>query len=94
VETTRRLLLAHGAEEVRVCVVPGAYAALLSGDAAGHDRHVMDALETAADCDCIVLAQVSMAHLRDEAQRRARIPVFSSLETSLEAIRNALSETS
>lgn len=93
VETTRRLLLAHGAKEVRVCVVPGAYAALLNGDAAGHDRRVMDALETAAGCDCIVLAQVSMAHLRDEAQRRARIPVFSSLETSLAAIRNALSET-
>jgi aspartate/glutamate racemase len=94
VETTRCLLAAHGAGEVRVCVVPDAYAALLDGDAAGHDRRVIDAADAAAGCDCIVLAQVSMAHLRDEVQRRAKIPVFSSLETSLEAVRKSLSETS
>jgi Asp/Glu/hydantoin racemase len=94
VETTRRLLLAHGAEEVRVCVVPGAYAALLNGDAGKHDRRVIEAVDAAAGCDCIVLAQVSMAHLRDEVQRRTGIPVFSSLETSLEAVRKTLAETS
>jgi glutamate racemase len=93
VEPTRRLLLDHGAAEVQVYVVPGAYAALLSGDAAQHDRLVIESLPAAEGFDCIVLAQVSMAHLREEAQRRAGIRVFSSLETSLEAIRTALAET-
>lgn len=94
VETTRRLLLAHGAAEVGVCVVPGAYRALLNGDAAEHDRRVVENLEATAGFDCIVLAQVSMAHLRDEVQRRTGTPVFSSLETSVAAIRTALSQTS
>jgi glutamate racemase len=94
IETTRRLLLDHGAAEVRVCLVPGAYTALLNGDAARHDRLVMESLaDAAAGFDCVVLAQVSMAHLRDEAQRRAGIPAFSSLETSVEAVRTALSAT-
>ncbi len=89
-EVTRRLLLAHGATEVRICLAPGAYTALLNGDAAEHDRLVIESLEAcAAAFDCVVLAQVSMAHLREEAQRRTGIPVFSSLETSLEAIRAA-----
>jgi len=94
VETTRRLLLAHGAAEVRVYVVPGAYRALLNGDAAEHDRRVVESLEATAGFDCIVLAQVSMAHLREEMQRRTGTPVFSSLETSVAAIRAALSQTS
>jgi len=93
-EVTRRLLLELGAAEVGVSIASGAYNALLNGDAAGHDRCVLAAVEAAAGekFDCMVLAQVSMAHLRDEAQRRARIPVFSSLETSLEAVRTALLE--
>jgi Asp/Glu/hydantoin racemase len=93
VETTRRLLLDHGAAEVRVHVVPDAYAALLNANPAEHDRLVIESLPGAVGFDCIVLAQVSMAHLREEAQRRSGIPVFSSLETSLEAIRSALSLT-
>ena len=94
IETTRRLLLDRGAAEVRVCLVAGAYTALLSGDDAVHDRLVLDSLtEASAGIDCAVLAQVSMAHLRDQAQSRTGIPVFSSLETSLKAIRSALSQT-
>lgn len=94
IETTRRLLLDHGAAEVQVCMVPGAYAALLNGDAAGHDRLVLENLaDAAAGFDCVVLGQVSMAYLREEAQRSAGIPVFSSLETSVEAIRTVLSQT-
>jgi len=94
VETTRQLLVSHGAAEVHVHVVPGAYTALLNGDAAGHDRRLVESLEAAAGFDCIVLAQVSMAHLREEVQRRTGIPVFSSLETSVTAIRAALSQGS
>ena len=44
IETTRSLLLEHGAAEVRVCLVPGAYAALLNGDGAGHDQRVIESL--------------------------------------------------
>lgn len=93
VETTRRLLLDHGAAEVQVCLVSGAYTALLNGDAVAHDQLVLERLaELAAGFDCAVLGQVSMAHLREQAQQRAGIPVFSSLETSVEAIRTALSK--
>lgn len=66
--------------------------ALLAGDSAAHDR----ALEAGAGvlisrgADVIVLAQVSMAHLRQTLERRHGLPVFSSLETSHRALQEVL----
>ena len=41
--------------------------------------------------DAIVLAQVSMAHLAAPLKERTRLPVLSSLETSLVEVRRILS---
>ncbi|MCL6543660.1 MAG: aspartate/glutamate racemase family protein [Bryobacteraceae bacterium] len=80
----------------RVEIVPqvcdGAYAALLAGDTATHDRILHSGARqlTAQSAEAIVLAQVSMAHLRDELAEALSLPVFSSLETSHAAVREAL----
>lgn len=70
----------------------GAYEALLAGDAATHDRILQSGAEelAARPVEAIVLAQVSMAHLRDSLAGALSLPVFSSLETSHAAVREAL----
>lgn len=66
--------------------------ALLQGDAGAHDRLLADGARAlrATGVEAIVLAQVSMAHLREPLERELGVPVFSSLETSHRAIREAL----
>jgi GT2 family glycosyltransferase len=77
-------------------VEPEAYAALLANDTATHDRLLLDLIERLQNRDvaCVVLAQVSMARVLPLVGERARVPVLTSLHTSLEAIREALSLTS
>lgn len=77
-------------------VEPKAYDALLSNDTATHDRLLLDLIERLQDKDvaCVVLAQVSMARVLPIVGARARVPVLTSLHTSLEAIRAAMPETS
>ena len=77
-------------------VEPKAYAALLSNDTATHDRLLLDLIERLQDKDvaCVVLAQVSMARVLPLVGARARVPVLTSLHTSLEAIRAAMTGTS
>jgi glutamate racemase len=94
---TSKLLLGAAAEagvEIELVeeVVPEAYTALLSNDAATHDELLAAAVEKLQDRDvsAIVLAQVSMARALPRLSARARVPVLSSLHTSLEAIREAL----
>lgn len=74
----------------RLC--EGAYAALLAGDTATHDRILRSGAGqlAATPVEAIVLAQVSMAHLRDSLAEALSLPVFSSLETSHAAVREAL----
>jgi Asp/Glu/hydantoin racemase len=80
----------------RVEIVPhlcsGAYAALLAGDAQVHDRILRSGAEylVAQSVEAIVLAQVSMAHLRDGLAEAFGLAVFSSLETSHAAVREAM----
>ena len=73
-------------------VTPEAYDALLSGDDDRHDELLLAAVERLAerDVDCIVLAQISMARILPRLGGNARVPVLSSLQTSLSAIRSAL----
>ena len=84
VEPSTALLRAHAAAQGRsVEVAPrlevAAYAALLAGDRAEHDRLVRRAAAEAADAsDVIVLAQASLAHLRDELGAALPVPVLSS----------------
>lgn len=71
---------------------PEAYQALLAGDVATHDRLLLDVIDRlqAQGVDVIVLAQVSMARILPQLAGRANVPVLSSLNTSLEAVREAL----
>jgi Asp/Glu/hydantoin racemase len=94
--TTRliRDAAAAAGKEVRILVgkEPEAYDALLSGDAVTHDRLLSArAHELFSDgADAIVLAQVSMAGLQPRLSEEIPVPVLSSLETSLRAVRDAL----
>jgi Asp/Glu/hydantoin racemase len=71
---------------------PEAYKALLANDTATHDRLLADAVENlqGKDVSAVVLAQVSMARTLPLIEPGARVPVLTSLHTSLEAIREAL----
>jgi len=73
-------------------VAPDAYKALLANDAATHDELLSSAVESLQnkDVSAVVLAQVSMARTLPLIERTARVPVLTSLHTSLEAIREAL----
>jgi Asp/Glu/hydantoin racemase len=77
-------------------VEPAAYEALLANDTATHDRLLLDLIERLQEKDvaAVVLAQVSMARVLPLLGESARVPVLTSLHTSLEAVREALSETS
>lgn len=74
-------------------LIPEAVEAILAGDQATHDRLLTAAAAdlAAQGVDAIVLAQVSMAHLVAPLKERTRLPVFSSLETSLVEVRRILS---
>jgi aspartate/glutamate racemase len=71
---------------------PKAVEAILAGDRETHDRIMMQAGQRLADsgAECIVLAQVSMAHLVEPLKAATGLPVFSSLETSLVAVKQTL----
>jgi len=75
--------------EVTVKMACGAYEALMRGDSAGHDAVLLKTIEelAASGVDSIVLAQVSMARVRTAAAELVSVPVLSSFDTSLEAIR-------
>src|SRR5215210_2880488 len=98
---TSRLLREAAAEagaEIEIVeeVAPEAYTALLSNDTKTHDELLASAVERLQDKDvsAVVLAQVSMARTLPLIERSARVPVLTSLHTSLEAIREALSLSS
>ena len=94
---TSRLLREAAAEagaEIEIVeeVAPGAYEALLANDAATHDGLLAAAVENLQNrgVSAVVLAQVSMARALPLIEPGARVPVLTSLHTSLEAIREAL----
>jgi aspartate/glutamate racemase len=96
---TRRLITEAAREagaEVEIIeeVAEGAYDALLAGDAERHDELLLDAVSRleARGVSVVVLAQVSMARVLPKVGARARVPVLSSLHTSLEEIRGAFGQ--
>jgi aspartate/glutamate racemase len=76
-------------------VSPDAYKALLANDTATHDELLLALIEEleAQGVSVIVLAQVSMARVLPLLNGRTSVPVLSSLQTSLEAIRQVLDYT-
>jgi hypothetical protein len=70
-------------------VVEGAFAAVIGGDGATHDRLVGAALrEMAKNVDVIVLAQASMARVVESLPRAERptVPILSSPRLAVERL--------
>lgn len=96
VPTTKLLddAAAEAAREIEIIqeVSPDAYTALLANDLAKHDELLLGVIERLEqqDVSAIVLAQVSMARILPRLNGRVKVPVLSSLHTSLEAVRERL----
>jgi Asp/Glu/hydantoin racemase len=71
---------------------PDAMAALGRGDAAAHDRKVADAARSlASSVDVVLLAQFSMARARPAAASVVAVPVLTSPDSAVDALRRAMS---
>ncbi len=84
VEPSSALLRAHGAEQgrditIKTVLRPEAYQALMAGDRALHDAILHQAAtEMAKEVDVLVLAQASLAHLREPLAAQLSCPVLAS----------------
>lgn len=84
VEPSSALLHAHAAEQGREITIktvlrPEAYQALIAGDRARHDAILYEAAtEISNEVDVLVLAQASLAHLRDRLAAELSCPVLAS----------------
>lgn len=76
--------------ELQVLCNERAIVALKSGDRATHDRLVLEMARQLAPCDCIVLAQASMAHMETPVASCTGIPTFSSPGRCVEQVRKIL----
>lgn len=77
--------------EVEAVHVDGAFAARGAGDQDRHDVLVKDAARTLAnDCDVIVLAQASRAHLQPDLADELGIPVLASPDLCIADLGNRL----
>jgi Asp/Glu/hydantoin racemase len=71
-------------------IAEGAFEALLNGDAEKHDEIVKDTISALTEqVDVVVLAQASMARLVPQLQG-VRIPVLSSPQSGVAALKRAL----
>jgi Asp/Glu/hydantoin racemase len=92
VEPSSALLRAHAAEQgrdvaIRTVLCAEAYQALLAGDRARHDAILHDAAKgIAGDVDVLVLAQASLAHLRDPLAAALPCPVLASPPTLMREV--------
>lgn len=93
---SRGLIEAHAAElgttpSIEVRLVEGAFDALRAGRRAEHDALVTSAAqEIAAKSDVLVLAQASLAHLRDPLAEVLPLPVLSSPPLLIAELRRRL----
>lgn len=84
VEPSSALLHAHAKEHGRDIVIKSvlrsdAYQALMAGDRARHDAILHEAAaEISNEMDVLVLAQASLAHLRDSLAAELKCPVLAS----------------
>jgi Asp/Glu/hydantoin racemase len=77
--------------EVVQSVADGAFAIGNAGDAATHDRMVVQATERIAEsADVICLAQVSMALARAAVQAKVKVPVLTSPATAVARLKSML----
>ena len=84
VEPSSALLRAHAADQGREVTIktvlrPDAYQALMAGDRARHDAILHEAAAgIAGEVDVLVLAQASLAHLREPLAAQSKLPVLAS----------------
>ena len=86
-ETPSQILFSEVTERIQSKAVlvpqlcPDAFAKLTRGDSAGHDREVVEVIERLLDrVDVIMLAQISIARVREILDKRLADRVFSSLD--------------
>lgn len=74
--------------------VPGALDALRGGDCARHDQLIAAAAVSLKHCDAIMLAQFSMASAQAVAHAATGVPVLTSPDAAVHALRQALTSDS
>jgi Asp/Glu/hydantoin racemase len=89
----RRAIVANKEIELKSVLCEGAFEALMSGDAATHDKKVGDALkQLTKEVDVIVLAQASMGRVvdtLDEAEKK--IPILASPAIAIQYLSTIIS---
>ena len=82
---------AQGIEpDVRILCDENAIRALKAGDREKHDRMVLEMSEQFTDCDVIVLAQASMAHMEQAVFEHTGVPTLSSPSRCVAQIKGLL----
>lgn len=83
-----RAALAGRSVQVVSGLADGAFQALQAGDAAGHDRILLEtAMRLAGEVDALVLAQGSMTRMLAELKEKAGIPVLASPPNCMDTLK-------
>ena len=70
-----------------------AFRARLNGNVSEHDRIVKEAIEKlSGQCDVIILAQASMAHIVDQSQGTYDIPILASPKLCMSALKDMVTQ--
>jgi len=75
---------------LRTCTVPEAMSALQRGDAAMHDRLIVQAASDFTDCDVLMLAQFSMARAAAAFPARAEQRLLTSPQSAVARLKREL----
>lgn len=88
----RRAIAANKEIELKSVLCEGAFDALMSGDAATHDKKVGDALKQLVnEVDVIVLAQASMARVVDTlTEAEKKVPILASPPIAMEYLQTVI----
>lgn len=93
-EELKQMAAARKAEiSVATACVPAAMELLNAGNAARHNELVAAAVPELGDCDVVLLAQFSMAGARQAVEAATRVPVLTSPDSAVVAIRAAVEAT-
>lgn len=76
--------------EVACALADGAMQALGAGDAATHDRLVVEAARSLGHCDVLLLGQFSMARARQAVADSVAVPVLTSPDSAVRALKRAV----
>jgi len=91
VEELREMAIAANVDvSIATACVPEAMQALNAGDAQRHHELVAGAVSQLRDCDVILLAQFSMAGAREAVEAATTLPVLTSPDSAVVAIRAAV----